>query len=199
MFLHYILRENKSSLISRVFWAQVNKPIKNDWAVIIQEDLRELEIFDSFQQIENYSKQAWKTKIKAIIKKKAFSFLKDQIEERKLTKISNIKYSEFKMQEYFNCSDITKNTKLFTFKLRTRMIQVGGNFGQKEVCPVCKTGFNDQRHLLECSTLKLKIPELTQVGFNYDDIYEEDPALITNISQLVHKTFKKREIILDQK
>ena len=80
------------------------------------------------------------------------------------------------------------------------MTQVGGNFGQKEVCPVCKTGINDQRHLLECFTLKLKIPELTQVGSNiYDDMYEEDPTKVIKVSQLVHKSFKKREIILDQK
>ena len=87
------------------------------------------------------------------------------------------------MQEYFYCNNISKNAKLFTFKLRTRMIKVGGNFGQKEVCPVCKSGSNDQQHLLECSTLKLNIPELIQVGSKYDDIYEEDPTQVTNISQ----------------
>ena len=75
MFLHYILKEDKNSLISKVFWAQVRKPIKNDWAILIREDLNELNIMESFEQIEKYSKDTWKSKIKTIIKEKAFIYL----------------------------------------------------------------------------------------------------------------------------
>ena len=72
MFLHYILQEDENSLISRIFWTQVNKPIKNDWAVLIREDLNELNISESFQQIKRYSKNKWKVKTKSILKEKAF-------------------------------------------------------------------------------------------------------------------------------
>ena len=97
MFLHYILHQDKQSLISKMFWAQVNKPIKNDWAIIIRKDLDELNILESFQQIEKYSKNAWKVKVKDIIKQNAFIYLKDQILERNITKVKNNKYSELKI------------------------------------------------------------------------------------------------------
>ena len=74
------------------------------------------------------------------------------------------------------------------------MIQVGGNFGHKEACPLCKTDNNDQKYLLECTALKL--PDLTQIQYNY--IYEEDSSKVIQISKLLHDSYKKREIILDK-
>ena len=87
MFLHYILEEERNSIISRVFWAQVHKPIKNDWALIVREDLDELGISKSFEKIQVLSKKIRKSKVKKIVKKKAFLFLKNQIIERNMTKI----------------------------------------------------------------------------------------------------------------
>ena len=64
MFLHYILKQEKNTIISKVFWAQVRKPVKNDWAVIVRDDLNDLSIFESFEQIEKIKKSAWKKKNK---------------------------------------------------------------------------------------------------------------------------------------
>ena len=66
------------------FWAQVRKPVKNDWAVIARDDLIELEIDESFEQIESYSKYSWKSKIKKVIKENAFLYLKSEVKERKI-------------------------------------------------------------------------------------------------------------------
>ena len=44
MFLHYILKEDRNSLISKVFHAQLANPVKNDWAVTCREDLEKLEV-----------------------------------------------------------------------------------------------------------------------------------------------------------
>ena len=52
MFLHYILKEDKSSLISRFFYTQAKKPDKNDWVTTILENLEYLEICLDFDQIE---------------------------------------------------------------------------------------------------------------------------------------------------
>ena len=38
-YLHHILTRNKEELISRVFFAQVRRPVKNDWAVTVRKDL----------------------------------------------------------------------------------------------------------------------------------------------------------------
>ena len=125
---------------------------------MVREDLNKLNLFDSFEQIEKMTKSAWKKKIQKVIKEKAFKYLTDQIQDTNMTKVIKLKYSEMKVQEYFQFAGTSKNIKKFIFKLRTRMIQVGNNFGKKEPCPVCKMGNNDQQHLLECAVLKSRNP-----------------------------------------
>ena len=57
MFLHHILKSNENRLISKVFWAQEGKPIKNDWVTTVKENLKELGLdYLSLKQIKKYEK-----------------------------------------------------------------------------------------------------------------------------------------------
>ena len=42
MFLHCILNCDSTETIFKVFWAQVNDPLPNDWSEIVKEDLKSL-------------------------------------------------------------------------------------------------------------------------------------------------------------
>ena len=42
MFLHYLLHWDKSEMISKVLFAQLNKPAKGDWCLVTNEDLEDL-------------------------------------------------------------------------------------------------------------------------------------------------------------
>ena len=55
-YLQYILKEDKSSLISKFFHAQYSQSLKNDWALTIKKDLQELEITLSLENIRRKSK-----------------------------------------------------------------------------------------------------------------------------------------------
>ena len=75
------------------------------------------------------------------------------------------------------------------------MVQVGHNFGNKDLCPLCHIGANDQLHLSECVVLKVSMPELMDnaCDFKYEEIYGEDPAGGMNVTAMLHKSFQKRE------
>ena len=60
MFLHYILNEEKDSLIHRCFDAQTKKPCKNDWILSVYEDLEELDIKLDFEGIKNQTSYKFK-------------------------------------------------------------------------------------------------------------------------------------------
>ena len=195
MFLHYILNQDKTKLISRVFWAQVRKPVPNDWAIIVREDMEEFGIVEKFEEIASISKKAWKDQVKEAVTEKAFKYLKDQIQGRGLSKIKDLVYSELKLQTYLTGSDYSTTQKKFAFRLRSRMVQVGHNFGNKDLCPLCHIGANDQLHLSECVVLKVSMPELMDnaCDFKYEEIYGEDPAGGMNVTAMLHKSFQKRE------
>ena len=57
MFLQCILQEESDSVISQFFHAQDSNPSKNDWAVTVRQDLEELELNLTFDEIQCLSKQ----------------------------------------------------------------------------------------------------------------------------------------------
>ena len=200
MFLHYILNRNKSSLISRVFWAQVKKPVSNDWVLIVKEDLEDLEIEEDLEDIANVSKKAWKEKVKEAVKKKSFNYLTDQIKQKGLSKLKDLHYSEFKLQAYLSGLGYPTVVKKFAFKIRSRMVPVGGNFGNKDLCPLCNLRDDDQRHLQECLVLKIATPQLLDTinDTHYEDVYSEDSVSVMNIATKLYKSYKNRELIIDE-
>lgn len=77
------------------------------------------------------------------------------------------------------------------------MIKVGDNFGNKEPCPVCNDGNNDQRHILECNMLQDEGEESVTDKIEYEDIYGESAAEVIKVSRLLYKFYQKRDIILE--
>ena len=79
------------------------------------------------------------------------------------------------------------------------MIQVSDNFGKKEPCPICQIGNNDQQHLLECDMLKSRVPEAMNDQVEYDDLYDENAMEVIKISKLLHTSYLKREVIMEER
>ena len=42
LYLHYLLNQPENSLLSKMFYDQVQKPTKNDWFSVVKENLSEL-------------------------------------------------------------------------------------------------------------------------------------------------------------
>ena len=75
MFYHYILNEDSESLINKFYKLQARKPVKNDWSLTISENLKELKIPLTENQIQSMSKNAFKKKVKDSINNASFDYL----------------------------------------------------------------------------------------------------------------------------
>ena len=70
-FLHYILNEDKKSLINRFFEAQVKNGNKKDWCKTVSEDLKYLNMENiDFEMIRSMKKARFMKEIKQSIQKK---------------------------------------------------------------------------------------------------------------------------------
>ena len=87
--------------------------------------------------------------------------------------MSKLSYSSLEIQPYLKSELIYNRTKKFLFKLRTRMVDVGFNFGKKNKCKLCLVGNDDQENLLKCFKLKTAHPDLLQ-DLNYCDIFGDN-------------------------
>ena len=81
MFLHYLLKRDRSETISQVFWAQVNQPVKGDWCLVVMEDLEALGLGHlSLKDLEIISKYKMKRVVKEATRRTAFDYLMKQKE-----------------------------------------------------------------------------------------------------------------------
>ena len=154
MFLHYILNEEEDSLINRVLQAQIKVPTKNDFILGVEEDLEELDIHLSLEDIKNLSKDVLRNFLKPKVEEKALLFLNQK--KLKHSKVLHIRHAKLKMQDYLCPSNVRSlEMSKFLFSARTRMLDIGANFSNKYSDKVkCKLGcdvLDTQQHLLECS------------------------------------------------
>ena len=181
IFLQYILKLKREETVSKVFWAQKENPVKNDWYSQIEEDLKEFGLNHfSMEQIAKMSENLFKKFVKESCKRKAFEYLLS--EKENLSKLENNCYSNLKIQNYLSSPNLTIRQKKIMFKLRTRMTKVGYNFGKKVLCPLCLNHEDNQEEMLECVILKLQCKELYQKDDEkYDDVFSADINKISKI------------------
>ena len=93
MYLHYLLNLHKEDLLYRVFKAQKDDPIKNDWCQTVDEDLIEIGIKMNHEEIKQMKKEAFKTLLKTKCKEAALEFLLNEKEKVK-SKMGKLKYKQ---------------------------------------------------------------------------------------------------------
>ena len=97
MFLHHILTRNKEALIHRVLTAQISKPVKGDWCIVVREDLDSLGLSNlSFDDISGMSKDNLKLLLNDAIAKCSFEELNSG--KLNLSKIAGIVYNKLEIQ-----------------------------------------------------------------------------------------------------
>ena len=75
LFLQYILKESPSSLISKFLQLQIENPTRGDWASNCINDLEELNINLSFEEIKMLTKAKFNKMLKKALSIRAFEYL----------------------------------------------------------------------------------------------------------------------------
>ena len=92
-YLHRVLSSEQSSLVKTVLEEMINKPYKGDWILVVKEDLKELQINLSFEEIASISNKRFKEIVRNACKQACFSSLIR--DKNKLSKGKEIEYSDF--------------------------------------------------------------------------------------------------------
>jgi len=183
-FLHYILNEENDSLLRSFFTAQRESPVKGDWVTMVTEDMKELGIDLTMEEIAGTSKMRFKEIIKNKVETKALQYLTKLKESH--SKAKNIKHDKIQLQPYLRSEtkNLTINEKKFIFAARTRMLDVKGNFKTGMLdrkCRKCEATDETQQHLLDCPALSDS--SLVRGTPSYDDLFGAKPSIIGKILQ----------------
>ena len=190
-YLWYLIHDKEGSLLKTFFEAQCDQPIRGDWVSTVKEDMADLNIKMSFEEIAEISKEAFKKLVKEKVQKSALHYLKTlQLSHSKSEKLW---YDDLTLQGYLKSgtNNMTIKEKLFCFAARSRMIDVRCNklYGQSQL--MCRLGCDSketQNHLLDCDVLTDSsiVKELPK----YEDLYGKDIQKMENISKILQDKFK---------
>ena len=113
-------------MLFKVFQAQWNHPVKDDWTITVQQDLKDFKINLSLEEIKG--KTEWS--FKRLVKKKSNEYALDYLLKMKLkhSKMDNLQYEELKIQNYLKDESITVKEAQTLFKYRTRVARFKENF-----------------------------------------------------------------------
>ena len=152
-------------MLFKVFIAQWERPVKNDWTEQVKDNLISLGFETDLEWVRKFKKDKFKKMVKSRIQEVAFQDL--LASKEKHSKLKNLQYTGLKMQEYLSHSDISVNQARILFKSRTRMTNYWNNFRglvSCQFCPVCKNEniIDSQEHSLECEVMvkNLKIDKI---------------------------------------
>ena len=190
-FLHYILNEDKKSLIYSFLQEQILNPSRGDWINTVKDNLEALEIDLELDEIEEISKEQFKTIVDSAVEELAFQYLLKL--KAKHSKVVHIEYKSLELQKYLAPNNLSTQQVKFIFQARSRMIDIRANFENKYKdlsCRACKKEVESQPHLLLCEELNddnviaAKIPK-------YEDLFSENLEDLKVVAHILEANFKK--------
>ena len=140
LFLQYILKQKSDSLLHTFFMSQNEKRLKGDWASLVEQDMVELDINMTFEQIQSMSVSQFKSYVKDKTNQAAFQWLMSEKDKKK--SIYHIKYDTLCLQNYFKTDLISTKQKKLLLQLRTNTVPLLANTKflhpkQSILCPLC--------------------------------------------------------------
>lgn len=109
MFLKYILNQSKTRLIRRVFDAQRGLPLKGDWARTVEDDIIELKLNLTIDEIELMKTNEFEKIVKEKSEEKGFCDMRKKLKE--LSKVKNINFEKLETTDYLNPNKLVKSTE----------------------------------------------------------------------------------------
>ena len=172
LFLKYILNQEENSMILKFFKLQLENPVRGDWVSTCMQNLQDLNICLSLEEIKEMSLYTYTGLLRTKCKESAFSYLL----KKRGTKGGEIRYLKLEMAEYLLPNDeFDINEQKYIYSLRNKMFNIPSNFCSREnntsKCQ-CNTT-EDMEHIYNCTILNNKQPEVTFEQIFSDNFSEQ--------------------------
>jgi hypothetical protein len=189
LFLRCILQENPNSLISRFLSLQFKNPTRGDWASSCLQDLKDLQIEMSLDEIKKIPKTKFSGIIQKAIQKRAFEYLIS----KQGSKGQEIRYTELKMAEYLlpSCEKITIEEQRNIFSIRNRMVAIPSNFpkNKKEEICVCQK-IENMKHIYQCEFWNKENEKEKPI---FESIFGDDISELVKVNKQFQINYNRRE------
>ena len=198
VFLQYILKQDKDSMLYEVFKATSENPSKNDFVKTCLKYLEVLDIKMTFEEIGKMSDNKFKQIVKQKTEEAAFKHLIQ--EKNKQKKISHVNYTKLTMQEYL--VEGCKNPKIsrLIFKARGRNLEIKTHKKwryEDEICVGCGENIETEDELLVCTGFSEKNEKLISEKYSYNWFFGDSVVRMVQVAKEIDSRLKIRKKILE--
>ena len=198
MYLWNILQKSDQELARKVYDAQKQFRVKDDWIEDIEQDLDEFGIEFDEEKISKMKNENFKKIVIEKMRELAHSSLLAEKDGKEMSKLSGLS-SHYGMKDYLETERLSIKEKQLLFNMRTRMVTVRTNYkmkyGTNLSCTLCTTNTEDsQEHLLDCPGL-YNVPRNSSV--KHADIFDHLDKKIEAVKYF-SKLIKERRIKLKE-
>ena len=190
LFLKNILNQKRDSMISKFFDIQLKTSSKGDWAYMCLQNLKELEIENTIDEIRDMPLSKFKNLVRRQVKKAALKYLTG----KQRSKGGDMVYTKLQMAEYLlpSRTELSIETKQKIFEVRNKMVKIPANFSSNHKKDhSCKCGMKeDMKHIYICPILNNE-----EQTTEYENIYSNNVPLIKEVYTRFEKNMRNREII----
>ena len=194
LFLHYILNQDRNSLMYKVFKTQLKNRTQKDWVTTVIQDFKELNWKIKFKEIRNMKKNEFVNIVKRKIEHKTLNDLVKRKEAHK--KVKTLNHPTLKMQKYFMAS--YKQMKIEEcqniFKMRCRVTKTKLNMRKMyftHECRACKLESESDEHVTRCTVISNMNKELKSIKMpGYRKPCDGNPNEQLEISQIFYSNLK---------
>ena len=196
LYLHNILKRHETELIRRVYCAMKNETSNGDWIELVANDMKEINLDLSDEEISQFSKQDFKSLIKNRMRNIVFSDL--EIQKSDHSKVRNIIHTDLKTPQKYLTNGIFTN-KMSSLLLNFRCKSVNEfrsnleSSDQHSPCKFCMKSDDTQEHALVCTVVKTHLSENNTKLVNsvsYMDLFGSIDAqlIVTEAFSIIIKT-----------
>ena len=192
MYWWHVVNLDKSEVLHKFYIAQKLNKSKDDWVEQLEKDKADLDLNLEDEEIISIKKEQFRNIVKNRIEKFAAKYLMQL--KRSHSKTEHLTFNGFKPAEYLISNNLTSKEVQILFQLRTRMVDVKGNFSSAHSnnmwCKLCLLFVETQQHLLECPVLRIRTKNLI-------DFKEADYQMIFGNLKNQEKIAKIYKILLE--
>ena len=193
LFLQYILKQDKKSMMYNILKAIQDKPMKNDFVSTCKKYMETLKINSSFKEIEKMSKFQLRRILMEKIKNEALAYLRNQ--QLKQEKIRSIVFNELKMQNYLSDGDRNIDVSKMIYKARGQTLDIKAQKRWKYedvLCEGCHKNIESGEEVLRCENFGENDQQIEYSWFFSDIVSKQILA-----GKIMIKKLKKRKQIRD--
>ena len=169
-YLHYLVKQSDSSMLTNFFLTQWKYPTANDWTEQVKTDLIDFDLPNDLGLIKVKSTYSFN----AQVKRKSIEYVfYCYLEKKEIhSKLDNLFYRELKLQNYFYDEEVTCSQAQVIFSFRTRMANFSENYPGREGtkgCSLCQNHLDLQKLSFQCSVVK----DSVEIRGSYSNIFSE--------------------------